>query len=1130
MIDFSAVAAVAAAEARVTRRLVRFWIFTVLSALVFVTNYAQFHAIHYFFSGWSASAASTNPRYFFNGFALNFMLVYGLWFVFLGFDVRARDQRERMAEVLDSRPCSNVELLLGKLAGLFAVTWVPCLLLSALLWVGGWWMGNPPEAWSMLAFLALMAPPAFVALIGLVYLVALLVRHRLLAALAALAVIGTAFWVTLWWVPLYAYPAVDLSGGLTLPYPSDMVPRLVDARGLIQRVAYLLVGGGLLWIAAAVHPRRDDGSRARRAAAGGALLLCAGVLLGFVVRQGRAELTRRERWAAAHQARAAETIPDLRRVAGTVRLDPGRSLALDLTLTLRAPESAGLERALFTLNPGLAVREVGSPAGPLQFTWQDGLLDVVLARPLAAGEEAELRLSAAGRPDRSFGFLRGAFDPRALTPGQAQVVVLGFENIVFDRRLAVLLPGSRWLPASGSEGARTESDGRARDLFQLDLTVDVPAGWLAAGPGRRREAEAAAEAGRARFRFDPGGFLPEAGLVAGRFSSYRADIDGVAFEALLHPAHRKNVEFFADAGSEIRRWLEERLVEARRVGLTYPYDGLTLVEVPGELRGYSAGWRMDTTLAQPGLILMREASFPTARFDAQSSRRLERAQDQEGGLPRAKLRMLEQFFENDLNGGNPFIAAARSFFGYQTAGIDAAAVPLDYALEGLASRVLVGRQGYFSVHFFRDRNFGQTFAIAGGAMNDEDRVGQSYSEVLEHMVTSTPAVWNAVLESSLARMDPWEDPKRTVNALALKGGAMARSLLDALGRDQAGRLLAALRARTAGVGFTRDDLVAAGDEAGVDLRQWLEVWIDGTGLAGFVLGPVTYQRLTDAADGAARYQTLVTLRNGEPAPGVVRLEYLLEGERQQRASSEPATVPAGASIELGLVTSAPLRDVRVYPYFALNRDPFAVPLPELDAERLVPGEPFSGARPSDWVEPAGEAIVVDDLDAGFSIEEGAKGLMRVTGRGGDKELDQGLPLSDPQLRPRSWSRAARPAAWGRYRRTLAVVRPGDGRQRAVFSAELPRAGRWEVEYFVPRGAWHKDSRLGRWKLELDDGRAPRELSLDAAAATGGWNSLGIFELGAGPVKLAVPNAADGSYLGADAVRFTPAGGAEVASR
>ena len=113
-----------------------------------------------------------------------------------------------------------------------------------------------------------------------------------------------------------------------------------------------------------------------------------------------------------------------------------------------------------------------------------------------------------------------------------------------------------------------------------------------------------------------------------------------------------NFEMFDDAGEEIRDWLTERLDEAAGSGLAYPYDGLTLVEVPNALRGYAGGWRMDTTFAQPAMILVRESSFPTARFDRRY-KDTDRFKDREGGVAGTKRRDLERFMERLAPDGDP---------------------------------------------------------------------------------------------------------------------------------------------------------------------------------------------------------------------------------------------------------------------------------------------------------------------------------------------------------------------------------------------------------------------------------------------------------------------------------------------
>ena len=49
---------IARAEARLTRRLVRFWVFAVLSMILGLLAYLNFYFIHRFVSGMSASAAA----------------------------------------------------------------------------------------------------------------------------------------------------------------------------------------------------------------------------------------------------------------------------------------------------------------------------------------------------------------------------------------------------------------------------------------------------------------------------------------------------------------------------------------------------------------------------------------------------------------------------------------------------------------------------------------------------------------------------------------------------------------------------------------------------------------------------------------------------------------------------------------------------------------------------------------------------------------------------------------------------------------------------------------------------------------------------------------------------------------
>lgn len=1133
MIRASMVLGVARAEARLTRRLVRYWLFVGLSLLFGALNYLNLYVIHYFFSANSASAAALNPRFFISGFATNFLLIFLVGLVFLGFDVRARDTRERMSEVLDSLPCTNVELLLGRYIGILIPAWVPFVVIGLILLGVSHILKSPVQLRSLISIFIFMALPAYMFTLGIVFFVSLLVRHRLLAAVISLGVVIGGFIATLWFIPLYAAPVVDVTGGYSLPFPSDLIGRLIDLDGVMQRLGYAMAGIAMLLFAAAVHPRPDQGSRAARAGAGAIALVLAVALIGATVARANGVLAQIDRWKRAHQSRSGQPVPDMLALSGDVRIDPGRNLSADLRLRFLAPEPDGLDSALFSLNPGFVVRSTEDGLGQaLEFTQQDGLLDVRLPNRLAPGQEATIALRFEGEPLRDYAYLDAVLHPWELEPTDAQIVILGYEPRIWEPELVVLLPGIDWLPASGPDVGGEGAEAPPPDYYGLDLTVELPEGWLAAGPGRRRPGEA--DAGRVRYRYAPPAPVPGAALIAGPLESRGAEVDGVQFEVLVHPSHAANVEFFEDAASDVRDWLSKRLTEADELGLPYPYDGLTLVEVPMVLRGYGGGWRMDTTMIQPGTILVRESSFPTARFD-RPFRDPDAFRDQEGGVPAAKVRTLERFFENDLNGGNPFVAAARDFFAFQTSAEGAAEVPLDYVCETMATRLLTDKQSYFSVHIF-DSQVGQTFQRAGFQMNDPDRISDNFAEVMIQMLTSTPRVWDTILETSLVELDPWEDPERAIDVLSLKGGAMAQSLLDGLGREKSGALLSRLRDEHSGEHFTRADVVGVGEEIDTDMSQWLDVWLDETDLPGFTVGDVKVDRITDADDGAPRYQVLATLRNEEGTPGLIRVDYRA-GDRQSGVESDrtdPIRVEGNSALEIGVVTSKPPRLVRVIPYLALNRDPFALTLPPVDEERVVDAEPFTGTREIDWQPPADERIVVDDLDPGFSIVESEKGSwLRFAGSNEDVETDQGLPVAEtPWIPPSRWSRNTTATAYGKYRHTMAFVRAGSGERKAIFSAEIPRAGEWELEYHLPRLRSRRRgegaSETGTWRLTVIDTSGSRDVAFDIGTSELGWNSLGTFEIADGEVRVEISDETDARSVVADAIRWVPVSAAEVA--
>ncbi len=688
--------AVAAAEMRSARRLTRTWVFVALGIAAMLGTYGYYSFLHAQYSSDLMTVGYLLPR-----FSTSYFNSYVLWFcmaalVFLAFDVRVRDQRERVDEVLASRPISNVALLGGRLAALVLVVMAPLLATLALIQMVGtvaramdWPMGDPLQPVSTIIFFFVDGVPALVLWCAIVFFLAVSLRNRVAVAVVALALLALHMW-SYPLVPAYLVPAVSLLH-VHDNWVSDLVPRLVDSQTFLQRGSMLLIAMAFVLWAAAMHSRDDWRSRYRRLLAGVLLSALGAAGVGVVVLRCIDGVQLRQSWLEAHQVAQADMLPVIERIDGEVRIDPGESLGLDVQMHLQVPQGNDLEELVFSFNPGLQIDELRLDDARPQFHHANGLLTVEPSVPLPAGSKATLALRAAGVPDPRFAYLDSAVDWRLGSRGNG-VLTLGTKAGIFEASYVALMPGLRWLPIPGANVTVPRLHSPA-----IDLTVEVPDGWLVAGPGRRE-----APAGGSRFRFRPAAPVPEVGLFAARFERHAMEVDGVQLELLLHPAHTRNVAWFADIEELLRARLQETLEGVAGLGVAYPYGAFSVVEVPSHLRGYGGGWSLDTVMALPGLLLLKEHGFPYSRFQRLNDPNL--LSGFPGALAESKVFFLETMFSNPNASSNALRGFARNLVTFQTAAEGPGAAALDFVGESLAAELVrdpeMGRfgGGIFTAH------------------------------------------------------------------------------------------------------------------------------------------------------------------------------------------------------------------------------------------------------------------------------------------------------------------------------------------------------------------------------------------------------------------------------------------------
>ncbi len=1146
----------AAAEMRSCRRLARTWVFIVIAVLAAVGQWIQLTVVHQFGSSISPSAGMFGPRYLMAAFSSMLVLVFTLGILFLAFDIRSRDIRDRIGEVMDSRAVSNFELVVGRLLGIVLLLSIPCFVVVLLL--SGYGViaemfnlgfGSAIEPASVLSFLVWDIVPNLMLWGSITIFLAIVLRYRLLVVLVGLALMIAWFFFSVRLPVFVAASLATTSSGTT--WPSDLVPVFFSTDILINRASIVVLSIGFLALAAACHPRQV-GSRARMtwAGTGVASFVAVALSLGSLVYSKLLDVKKFENWAAVHEQHQLHSATDIQSVRGTVDIRPGNSIHLDLTLTLKSLGGSSDDSWLLSLNPGFRIDELTvNGAASSDHTFEDGLLWIPASRD---GSDPEVRIVAQGKPDARFAYLDSKI---VLSKGSAwntqQLGMFGYESIKFSPGYFALLPGASWFPSSGAAYGKTDWDVRARDFFDLDIEVLAPKGWIVAGPGTR---EPITKQKREGFRFNPTAPVPEFALIGAKFDRRSLVVGGIEFELLMGKKHSKNMEQLVRVVPSLEEWIEERLAILNQSGLEYPYGTLSFVEVPLPLRVYGDGWRMGSVYAQPGIQMFRESGLSLARFDGPISHR-EAAQTDETQIPKFILAMLRRFFESDYQGGNPLITVGFNLVNYQTTPTGPGATALSYVIDELATKLATEGDGYFSIYEgstprgFNQMNNATMIRIGGGGANQS-------SINFRQMFSDRPSVWEHVLETPLNDIDFHTDPGSAYHALLLKGYPIARSLIDGFGEEAVGNLLRELVSRYSGTTYTAEQFSQTAVDLGMDIESLLGNWLSTTGLPGFVVGESDVVRLESKESGESVYQSTFLIRNDEPVPGVIRIGYEYDsGDKKWNFLdlNKPLRVDASSSIRIAHQSAEPPLVAVIEPYLSLNRDAVRVAFPKLEDYEPKEGETLPFMVDTDWRGPDPDSVIVDDLDDGFAVDKDRIGskedemppwLRAMIGMP-DPEFDRGLPAGDLGRRigldfgQGAWLRNYGSGAFGKYRPTYASSYGGPEGASSTFAAMLPHEGTWRLEYHLPwKGkseysisgpffsvSTSQRSEVGQFQIVVNLGDDEESIEFDGDSSKSGWNELGEFDVTDRLVDVTVTTERWSNVI-ADAVKWTPVSSGE----
>ncbi|MCY3541497.1 MAG: hypothetical protein OXH31_06275 [Gammaproteobacteria bacterium] len=1160
MLNIHTLWTLAVAEMRTCRRMIRTWVFIAVTFFVCIWGYWDIVDV----IGWPGPPRywldQMTDRYTISTTMNVFVAIFSIGMLFLMFDARIRDDRNRMSDVIDSLPASNIEILIGRLSGVLIFFLFFCLLFLGLLTgyeivverVGSrFHLGIPPI--SVLSFITWNLIPNLIFFGALVACLVSFVRFRLFIAAIALSLIYGFNWIEDY-IPIRFQESLSLFGG-SAQVPSDLAPVFVSPAIIGNKCAILFVSIALLLFSACIFPRIDE--LRRKSTIFGIVASATAVFIfwGLITLVPGTE-NRQEAWVMEHRQLDPSSFPDVQHLEGTIDLRPGRIIILDVTLSVHKPTLNTTDSVILSLNPGYKIQQLfvdGEETTAHSFN--DGILK--LPNDLLPDLSHDIRVRAFGKLDDRFAYLDQEQDFQQFPNRAARQ--LGLRNHIFHRDYVALMPGVVWYPISGSVVDRDEPEFQKRDLFTTDLKITVPQKWHVATVGKRKVDESQQ---RTMYRFRSEAPVPEIALLASKFDQRATTIEGIEFEILFSKKHLQNLDALSPLTDLINRWVAERISNAHAASLIYPYKAFYVVEIPSNLRIYGGGWRMDTVLQPPGMMLIRESNFPTERFKEVVARERSYGWYSKDEQDERIFDYVLKYFRDDGHGGSPFVGFARNFVSHQVSATGRGATVLQNLLEQLSNQLTTKTDSYSIITL---AEFGTSIASVDWSQTPEDDFN-SFAFQTRAELAAIPSTWKVMNQTALFDLDFSAEPIPSQRTLLVKGRALARSMIDYYGADKIGSFLDQLVQHHRAHGFTVAEFLDVATDVGLDFNEWVISWLEDTALPGYITTTPSVSKLEKPVDGDTNYHTSFVLHNAEPMPGLVRIfwedrrepeenEFRRGWPRGEYFDSGPLFLKGIQSKKIAISSVHPLGGIWIEPYLSHNRAVFEVLVPPA-ADSIVTEIPVVPiATDDDWQPPVTDVVIVDDLDPNFRIVKRtdesqvfsvSKTLDPPLYSG--QEYDQGLLLSSG-IRFGVWCRLYDSSYYGLYRRTAVPIVKGDQNSAARFVANLPYNGKWTLEIYLPKGAfssiyyggWQEflgivfdDNRFvsrtanpdvpeEHYRLTIKDGSAERNEKFDVANATEGWNEVRTFELSSTEVEVLLSAWAghEEIMVFADAIRWTP---------
>lgn len=998
--------------------------------------------------------------------------------IFLSSEFLKQDQKNDSAEVIYVRSISNTTYILGKFAGIllvFGLFNIVVLGFGSLFTLVG---DNPVVSpLALVAYPLLISLPTLVFIVGLSFSLMVILRNQAVVFILLLGYIA----LTVFYLNNKFYHALDYIG-YNVPLMYSSITGFGDlSETIIHRLIYLLLGFGLISFTVYRFSRLPNKDKAPMPLLATGLALIMGASMMGVYIQMKISQERLRKEVADLNDRYADYIK-----LGIAKCDidlihQGAEIEVEAKLEVENHGDKELDTLILRLNPSLNVDHVSSDDTLLDFSRQLHLIKIACAPPLKPRGKKSILIAYHGGINDNIAFA----DLGAEEYDEYQnydLLKMRKRSAFLDQNYVCLTSVVDWYPSAGPGYTKIIPYYRPVDFTWFTLTVRTSPNLIAISQGLIKKQ------GEGEFLFAPEYPLSQVSLTIGDFVKRTLIVDSLEFNLYTVDGNDYYKEFFADQIDSLPGMIRDIWRDKRdQVGISYPFNRFTLVEVPVNFNKDRHKWSSGGDALQPEMIFYPEKGVLWDHMDIQSSTdRLEQEIKRGQGniLPETVMnevfRRMTGNFVNNHSGASWFYNLSPVYYAF-TNYISSPEYPvLNLALQ----------------EYLKDKKRG---------------VGTNVNQIKAHRLSIKELVETAPDEEL--------NPGQINDIVGTKGVFLLKGLQARFGEKEFGEFLADFseNGRYRSVGVTELDS-AISKAFGRSIIPDLDQWFHRDGLPAYIVKDIRKLKEKNGNNHEIRFK----ISNLNPTGGYI--ETVLVAEGRNRVSWYKGTYFMEGSTAKDfrlLVNGDPSRlDINVAMAENVPAD-LNFDLSDINVESIEKVKDtvtecsfFADANSSN-------DIIIDNEDAGFSVvSPGNKGYLKKWVDKNRKEADtyDRLMWWNP---PSDWTKIIESGFYGKFVHSAVYAASGDGEIQAHWETPILNPGYYNIYFhYTPQDqGFRRNRKKTDYNLEVRHDAGIDAIIRHDDEFERGWNLLGSYYLSSDTAVVILSNRSDGNFIVGDAIKW-----------